>query len=260
MFRYFSSEEKIIDDIIKIEGADVNHLKNTLRAKIGDEISVVTSECEYIANIISFENDSIVCKIECKTDTNNEANIHICLCQGLPKQAKMEDIIQQNVELGVKSFIPLITERTVVKLNDKSRELKKLDRWRKIAHESSKQSKRNIVPEVEDILTVNELVYRLKMENARIIVPYELEGNKTMREVLSKHAKSISHDSDTLKDKADKYYVIIGPEGGFDEKEIIKFQNIGADIVTLGKRILRTETAGIVASSIILYEHGEMEV
>ncbi len=257
MFRYFSSEEKIIDDIVRIEGADVNHLKNTLRAKIGEEVSIVTSECEYIANIISFENDSVICKIKCKTDTNNEANIHICLCQGLPKQTKMEDIIQQNVELGVKSFIPLITERTVVKLNDKSRELKKLDRWRKIAHESSKQSKRNIVPEVEDILTVNELVGRLKMEDARIIVPYELEGNKTMKEVLSKYAKHTLH---ILNNKNEKYYVIIGPEGGFDEKEIIKFQDIGADIVTLGKRILRTETAGLVASSIILYEHGEMEV
>lgn len=248
MFRYFSSEENIIDDIIKIEGTDFNHLRNTLRAKIGDEVSIVTDKCEYIANIINFENDSIVCKITSKTDTNNEASIHITLCQGLPKQSKMEDIIQQNVELGVKSFIPLITERTVVKLNDKSRELKKLDRWRKVAHESSKQSKRNIVPEVEDILTVNELITRLKNENAKIIVPYELEGSKTMREALNKNNL----------DKNDKYYVIIGPEGGFDEKEIIKFQEVDAQIVTLGKRILRTETAGLVASTIILYENNEM--
>lgn len=250
MFRYFSSEEKIIDDIVKIEGTDVNHLKNTLRARIDDEVAVVTDKCEYIANIISFENDSIVCRINTKTDKNNEANIHISLCQGLPKQAKMEDIIQQNVELGVKSFIPLITERTVVKLNDKSRELKKLDRWRKVSHESSKQSKRNIVPEVEDILTVNELVARLKKENAKVIVPYELEGSKTMKEALS---KSISY-------KNHKYYIIIGPEGGFDEKEIKKFQEIGAEIVTLGKRIMRTETAGLVASTIVLYENGEMNV
>lgn len=246
MFRYFSSEEKINDDIVRIEGTDVNHLKNTLRAKLGDEVAIVTEKCEYIANIINFENDKIACKIITKTDKNNEANIHITLCQGLPKQAKMEDIIQQNVELGVKSFIPLITERTVVKLNDKSRELKKLDRWRKISHESSKQSRRNIVPEVEDILTVNELVTRLKSENAKIIVPYELEGSKTMREALIDLSKN------------DKYYVIIGPEGGFDEKEIKKFQEIGAQIVTLGKRILRTETAGLVASTIILYEHNEM--
>ncbi len=248
MFRYFSSEDKIINNIIKIEGTDVNHLKNTLRAKLDDEVSIVTEECEYIASIVSFENDSIVCKIKIKTDKNNEANIHITLCQGLPKLAKMEDIIQQNVELGVKSFIPLITERTVVKLNDKSRELKKLDRWRKVAHESSKQSKRNIVPAVDDILTVNELVARFKNENAKIIVPYELEGNKTMREALS----------NCNLDKYDKYYVIIGPEGGFDEKEIKKFQEVGAEIVSLGKRILRTETAGLVASTIILYEHNEM--
>ena len=245
MFRYFTSEEEINDDIVKIEGTDAKHLKNTLRAQIDEEVSIVTDEGEYVANIVDFENDSIICKIKFKTDINNEASIHITLCQGLPKQAKMEDIIQQNVEVGVKSFIPLITERTVVKLNEKSRELKKLDRWRKIAHESSKQSKRNIVPTVEDILTVNELINKIKDEGARIIVPYELEGNKTIKEALA--------------DKNDKYYVIIGPEGGFDEKEIKKFQEIGADIVTLGKRILRTETAGIVASSVILYECDEME-
>lgn len=244
MFRYFTSEEEINDDLVKIEGTDAKHLKNTLRAQIGEEVSIVTDEGEYVANIGDFENDSIICKIKFKTDINNEASIHITLCQGLPKQAKMEDIIQQNVEVGVKSFIPLITERTVVKLNDKSRELKKLDRWRKIAHESSKQSKRNIVPTVEDILTVNELINKIKDEGAKIIVPYELEGNKTIKEALA--------------DKSHKYYVIIGPEGGFDEREIRKFQEIGSEIVTLGKRILRTETAGIVASSVILYECDEM--
>ncbi len=251
MFRYFTSTEEINDELVRIEGTDAKHLKNTLRAQIGDEVSIVTDDGEYVAGIISLENDSIICKIKYKTDINNEASIHITLCQGLPKQAKMEDIIQQNVEVGVKSFIPLITERTVVKLNDKSRELKKLDRWRKIAHESSKQSKRNIVPTVEDILTVSELINRIKDEGAKIIVPYELEGNKTIKEALAKN---------TLIDKKDKYYIIIGPEGGFDEKEIGKFQDIGADIVTLGKRILRTETAGIVASSIILYECDEMSV
>ena len=244
MFRYFTSEENIIDELVKIEGTDAKHLKNTLRAQIGEEVSIVTDAGEYVSSIVDFENDSVVCRIKYKTDINNEASIHITLCQGLPKQAKMEDIIQQNVEVGVKSFIPLITERTVVKLNDKSRELKKLDRWRKIAHESSKQSKRNIVPTVEDILTVNELVNKIKDEGAKIIVPYELEGNKTIKEALAS--------------KNDRYYIIIGPEGGFDEKEIKKFQEIGAEIVTLGKRILRTETAGIVASSVILYECDEM--
>jgi len=156
----------------------------------------------------------------------------------------METIIQQNVELGVKSFIPLITERTVVKLNDKDREQKKLDRWRKIAKESSKQSKRNLVPEVEDIITVRELVERLKKEDAQIIVPYELEDMKTLKEILSQPKQ--------------RYYVIIGPEGGFDIKEIEMLREAGAHIVTLGKRILRTETAGLVASSVIMYACDEM--
>ncbi|QSX06618.1 16S rRNA (uracil(1498)-N(3))-methyltransferase [Sedimentibacter sp. zth1] len=244
MFRYFTNESKIINQIVNIKGTDAKHLKNTLRAEIGQEVAIVTEEAEYVYNILDFINDEIVCKFNHKTDINNESNIHITLVQGLPKQAKMEDIIQQNVEVGVKSFIPLITERCVVKLNDKSRELKKLERWRKVAHESSKQSKRNIVPNVFDVMTLKELIAKIKDENAQIIVPYELEGNKTLKEALTSGK--------------DKYYIIIGPEGGFDENEIAKLQEIGADIVTLGKRILRTETAGIVASSIILFANNEM--
>lgn len=244
MFRYFTSEDEFNEDIVYIVGADEKHLKNTLRAEIGQEVAVITDGSEYIAEIVGFENDGIACKIKYKTDKNNEASIDIFLCQSLPKQAKMEDIIQQNVEVGVKGFIPLITDRTVVKLNDKARELKKLDRWRKVAHESSKQSKRNIVPVVDNIMTIDELIERAKSENAQIIVPYELEDNKTMKEALNV--------------KKDRYFVVIGPEGGFDISEILKLQSAGAEVVTLGKRILRTETAGIVASSIILYQCDEM--
>ncbi|NLA14794.1 MAG: RNA methyltransferase, partial [Tissierellia bacterium] len=159
-------------------------------------------------------------------------------------KTKLETIIQQNVELGVKSFIPLITERTVVKLNEKDREQKKLDRWQKIAKESAKQSKRNIIPTVEPIITVSELIEKLKNIDAEIIVPYELEDVKILKDVL--------------KEPKDNYYIVIGPEGGFDIKEIEMFQEIGAHIVTLGKRIIRTETAGIVTASVIMYACNEM--
>lgn len=245
MFRYFSAEENINKNKVIVSGGDARHLKTILRAQMGDEITIVTESSEYLASIISLEKDTIECEIKEEIISNNEASINITLCQGIPKQTKMETIIQQNVELGVKTFIPLITQRTVVKLNDKDREQKKLERWQKIAKESAKQSKRNIVPVVLDIMTLKEMINKAKDENATLIVPYELEDTKTLKEVL--------------KDKTKDYYVVIGPEGGFDLSEITMLQESGAKIVTLGKRILRTQTAGVIASSIIIYECDEMK-
>ena len=244
MFRYFCTDENIKNNIVTIEGGDAKHLKTILRAQRGDKISVVTSSKEYIAKIESINKEDIICIIVEETITNNEAKINITLCQGIPKQTKMETIIQQNVELGVKSFIPLITERTVVKLNEKDREQKKLDRWQKIAKESAKQSKRNIIPAVEAIMTVKELIEKFKNEDAVVLVPYELENVKLLKDVLIEPKQN--------------YYIVIGPEGGFDIKEIEMLQEIGAHIVTLGKRILRTETAGVVTAAVVMYACSEM--
>lgn len=244
MFRYFCADDNINENMVKVMGGDARHLKTILRAEVGEKIAVITESKEFIAKIVEINKDDILCEIVEEIERNNETKINITLCQGIPKQTKMETIIQQNVELGVKNFIPLITERTVVKLNDKDRENKKLERWRKIAKESSKQSKRNIIPMVEQILTVKELVERLRHEDACIIVPYELEDVKVLKDVL--------------KEPKENYYIIIGPEGGFDIKEVEMFKEIGAHIVTLGKRILRTETAGIVAASVVMYACDEM--
>ncbi|MDD4089554.1 MAG: RsmE family RNA methyltransferase [Tissierellia bacterium] len=244
MFRYFCADENINNDKVTVEGGDAKHLKTILRAQPGDRISVVTESKEYIAEIIEINKENIICTLIEEVLTCNETKINITLCQGIPKQTKMETIIQQNVELGVKSFIPLITERTVVKLNDKDREQKKLDRWQKIAKESAKQSKRNIIPEVEPIMTVKELVGKLKNEDALILVPYELEDVKLLKDVLYEPKQN--------------YYIVIGPEGGFDIKEIEMFREIGAHIVTLGKRILRTETAGVVTAAIVMYACNEL--
>lgn len=245
MFRYFCADDKIHDNKVVVEGGDARHLRTILRAQPGDKISIVTESKEYIGEIETVNKEDIICSLLEEVPSNNETRINITLCQGIPKQTKMETIIQQNVELGVKSFIPLITERTVVKLNEKDREEKKLDRWRKIAKEAAKQSKRNLVPTVEDITTVKQLIERLKNEDAAVIVPYELEDVKLLKDVLQEPRQS--------------YYLVIGPEGGFDIKEIEMFQEMGAHIVTLGKRILRTETAGLVTASVVMYECGEMQ-
>ena len=244
MFRYFCADDCIKNDRVYVEGGDAKHLKTILRAQPGDKISVVTESKEYIAEIMEVNKESIICSLIKEITTNNETKINLALCQGIPKQTKMETIIQQNVELGVKNFIPLITERTVVKLNEKDREQKKLDRWRKIARESAKQSKRNIIPTVENITTVKELIEKLKNEDALVLVPYELEEVKLLKEVLTEPKQN--------------YYIVIGPEGGFDITEIEMFQEIGAHIVTLGKRILRTETAGVVTASVVMYACNEM--
>ncbi len=245
MFRYFCADDNIIDNKVNVTGGDARHLKTILRAQTGDLISIVTDNNEYKAEIEEITKDDIVCNIVEEIERNNESFINITLCQGIPKQTKMETIIQQNVELGVKNFIPLITERTVVKLNDKDREQKKLDRWQKIAKESAKQSKRNIIPKVEGLTTVKELVERLKNEDAQVIVPYELEDMRLLKDVLAVPKQN--------------YYIVIGPEGGFDIKEIEMLKEIGAHIVTLGKRILRTETAGVVAAAVVMYACDEMK-
>ncbi|MGB4438127.1 MAG: RsmE family RNA methyltransferase, partial [Sedimentibacter sp.] len=156
MFRYFCADDNIINNKVNVTGGDARHLKTILRAQTGNLISVVTDSSEYKAQIEEINKEDIICQIIEKIERNNETFINITLCQGIPKLTKMETIIQQNVELGVKNFIPLITERTVVKLNEKDREQKKLDRWQKIAKESAKQSKRNIIPNVEGITTVKE--------------------------------------------------------------------------------------------------------
>lgn len=244
MFRYFCAEENIRDNSVTVIGGDSRHLRTILRARPGDIISIVTESREYTAEITNITNEDIICVLRDEIIKNNEAAINITLCQGIPKQTKMETIIQQNVEVGVKTFIPLITERTVVKLNEKDRELKKLDRWQKIAKESAKQSKRNIIPQVENIMTLKELIARIKGEESEVIVPYELEDVKQLKDVLSEPKKN--------------YYIVIGPEGGFDMKEVEILKDAGAHIVTLGKRILRTETAGLVTSAVILYACNEM--
>lgn len=128
MFRYFCADDNIRNNTVSVTDGDARHLKTILRAEVGNLISVVTESSEYSAEIMEINKQDITCKIVEEINRNNETKINVTLCQGIPKQTKMETIIQQNVELGVKSFIPIITERTVVKLNDKDREKKKLER------------------------------------------------------------------------------------------------------------------------------------
>lgn len=246
MHRFFVGQDQIFNDIIEIYGKDVKHIKDVLRIKEGEEIEVSSHGITYICQIISFEKNKVNTQILEKTVGQNEAPIDIVLYQGLAKGSKMDLIFQKCTELGVKKFYPLATRRSVVKIKDIKKEETKVERWNAIVDEAAKQSKRDMLPMVESILTLDDMIEQLKDED-NIIVAYENEERLTIKDI-----------KDDL--TGEKIHIIIGPEGGFDPEEIEGLKSIGAKIVSLGPRILRTETAGIVASTIFLYELGDLGV
>ncbi len=247
MHRFFVDKENIQDDKIMVIGDDVKHIKNVLRLMEGDIISLCDKlGTDYTAEISDLSKEKIICRILERKVSETEPPIEVILYQGIPKSTKMDLIIQKNTELGVSKIIPVITDRTVVKIQDRKKEEKKLERWNKVTEEAAKQSKRGIVPEVYQILTFEEMLKALKNDGL-IIVPYENEENIGIKEVLK---------SETSK----KINIVIGPEGGFEQKEIESLKAIGSKIVSLGPRILRTETAGFITSAIVLYELGDLGV
>ncbi|HAE92724.1 RsmE family RNA methyltransferase [Tissierella praeacuta] len=246
MHRFFVGEEQIFDDIIEIIGNDVKHIRDVLRLKPNEKIEISANGVTYTCNIESLLKNKVITRIINKTKGINESQIDIILYQGLAKGSKMDLIVQKCTEVGVKKFYPVITHRSVVKIKDIKKEQSKVERWNSIADEAAKQSKRDILPKVQNIVSFDEMIDLLKDED-NIIVPYEDEKGTVIKEKL----KGISNK---------KIHLIIGPEGGFEPSEIEKLKNVGANIVTLGPRILRTETAGIVAATIILYELGDLGV
>ena len=243
MPKFFVKDNQIKNDIIKIENEDVNHIKNVLRMKKDDilQIGVVPKGENYKTKIINLDKNCVECEIIEKIEETTESNVSITIFQGVPKFEKMELIIQKNTEIGAKKIVPVMMERTVVKLNSKDMS-KKIERWNKIAEIAAKQSGRDIIPDVSSIIKVNEIP---ENEFDAVFVAYENEKENTLKNELLK-----------LKDKKEKYNIaiIIGPEGGISENEIAIFKEKGYKLISLGKRILRTETAGFVMTSNILYE------
>ncbi len=247
MHRFIVDDSKISGRIITIENEDVNHIKNVLRLNLEDNILICNGENkEYKVQIKSISNNIIKGLIIEENNLNTEPPIHITLYQSLPKSSKMDLIIQKTTELGVKKIVPIITKRTIVKINSNKKEKKKIERWKKISREAVKQCKRGKVPQIDRIVSFDEMINDLS-EGENIIVPYESENKVGLKEILN----------DT---NIDKINIVIGPEGGFEESEIDQLRNINAHIVSLGPRILRTETAGFTAISIVMYELGDIGV
>ena len=246
MKKFFIKQDQINNNVIEIINEDVNHIKNVLRLEEETLIQVSDGIKNYISKIIRIEKDKVICEIIEELENENEAKVQIDIFQGLPKSDKMEYIIQKCTELGVNEYFPVSLKRSVVKLSGKD-EQKKIERWQKIAEGAAKQSGRDIIPKINNIKNINNICEIIKDYDI-FIVAYELEKEKSFKSMLK----------DLDKSKEQKIGVLIGPEGGIEEEEINKLKENGAKIVTLGKRILRTETVALVLSSIIMYEFNEL--
>ena len=249
MHKFFTPPENINMDEGKIIGDDVKHIYKVLRLVPGEK--VVLNNCqgvEYLGEISSISKTEVFIKIIEKLDINNESRVEVYLFQGLPKAQKMDLIVQKGTELGITEFIPTITQRVDIKLKG---EFKKLDRLNRIALEAAKQSKRSLIPIVSEPIEFEEVLGRLKTMDI-FLVPYENAENIGIKRVVSDLRKN-----GTINEMK-KIGIMVGPEGGFEDEEINKLKDEGAHIITLGSRILRTETAGFVATSLIQYELGDL--
>jgi 16S rRNA (uracil1498-N3)-methyltransferase len=246
MSRFFIKRQDIDSGAVCITGEDVIHIKKVLRLKIGDTI-IVSDGCgtDYLVKIKEIDDSCVYADIIHTMVNLTEPPIDIVLFQGVPKSDKMDFIIQKSVELGVRKIIPVITERTIVRIDNKKDAQKKHERWNRISLEASKQCNRGFVPEVSMPVCYEEAFNHMN-DSDLIIIPYEKETAGSFKKILKNNIdiKSVS--------------VIVGPEGGFTEKEVEKALGYGANAITLGPRILRTETAGITVLSILMYELGDV--
>ncbi|MDO4554233.1 MAG: 16S rRNA (uracil(1498)-N(3))-methyltransferase [Lachnospiraceae bacterium] len=241
MYRFFMEDGITSEKDITIQGDDYNHIKNVLRMKPGEEVLISDGkDREYLCRIKEIRNQEILLAIEDIIGTSRELPTKITLFQGFPKGDKMEQIIQKTVELGVYEIVPVMMKRSIVKLDEK-KAARKTERFNQIALSAAKQSKRGIIPKVSSPVKFEEAVRQAKEMDA-FLLPYEnAEGMEGARTLLK-----------SMKGK-DSIAVFIGPEGGFDDSEVRMAMEAGAKTLTLGNRILRTETAGMAVLSILMF-------
>lgn len=242
MYQFFVEPSQIQGKKIIITGSDVNHIRNVLRMKPGEEIAVSNGidGREYRCGIEEFAEDTVVCTLRFIKEEGVELPCEIYLFQALPKADKMELIVQKAVELGVREIIPVAAKRCVVKLDEK-KAAGKVNRWQGISEAAAKQSRRGVIPVVHAPVSFREAVETARDMDVRLI-PYEL-------------AKDMSHTRSLIEavEPGQRIAVFIGPEGGFEESEIQAALAAGIEPVTLGRRILRTETAGLAVLSWLMY-------
>ena len=241
MYHFFVSPEQIGESHICITGNDVNHIKNVLRMKPGEQVLISNGvDKDYHCEIESMTPEEVTARILSVDEEGTELPAKLYLFQGLPKSDKMELIVQKAVELGVYQVIPVMTKRAVVKLDAKKEEAR-VKRWNSIAESAAKQSKRIIIPEVTGVMSLSEAFAFAKNLDVNLIPFEHAEGMAGTRKELERvgPGKSVG--------------IFIGPEGGFDEEEVRMAVEMGAKAITLGKRILRTETAGLTVLSVLMF-------
>ena len=247
MPRFFVKNEQIKEKTIEIIGEDIKHIKNVLRKQIGDDIEICDRDTKksYICQIEKIEDKIILTKIV-KELQSNDNMIEVDIYQGLPKADKMELIIQKSIELGANAIIPVKMKRCVVKIDSKD-EIKKITRWQKIAESAAKQSGRNDIPQIKNIVDIEKIIQLIDQYD-KVIVAYENEKENTIKHELLNLKEKIRVNNKI------KIAIVIGPEGGLEEKDVETLKQYGAVSVTLGNRILRTETVALNILSIIMYE------
>lgn len=243
--RFFVEPAHINDSLVRITGPDVIHITKVLRLGRGSTVVVLDGRGKsYEAEIQSPGRDEVVCRIKKELLTAPACPVHVTLVQGIPKGDKMDIIIQKGTELGVSRVIPLICHRTVVKI-DADRMRRKGERWQRIAVEAAKQCRRPDVPEVSDAADLGHILAGLPKKCVALI-PWEEECQVSLKDVLYKNTAG------------EEIYVFIGPEGGFTPGEVEQARAFGVRSVTLGPRILRTETAGIAVLAMVLCRWGDL--
>ena len=240
MYKFFVEDNQIENNEIKIMNDDLKHISNVLRMRIGEEILITNKNTAetYKCSIKEINKNEAVCTIIEKEENDTEPSIKVDIFQGIPKSDKMETIIQKSVELGVSKIFPVSMKNCVAKIKD---DIKKQERWQKISEAAAKQSKRNIIPSIEKSVDIKYLCSKID-EYDLVLVAYENEDKKTIKDILKNN-------------KVEKIAIVVGPEGGLTEKEVEELIKCGAKAVSLGKRILRTETAPIAMISMIMYEY-----
>lgn len=243
MYRFYVTATQIADGCIRVDGPDVNHIRNVLRLKPGDWVVACNGEdTDYVCRVGEVSAGEVLLNIEKERPTGNELHTRITLFQGIPKKDKMEWIVRKAVELGAFEIVPVMMKRCVVQLRDEQKILRKQERWQAIAESAAKQCDRGIIPTVHKPMTMEQafdMAGRLEYN----MIPYELqEGMDSSRKIVQEACGKASLG------------IFIGPEGGLDQEEVAQAQAIGAHPISLGKRILRTETAGMAVLSVLMFQ------
>ncbi|MGB9612917.1 MAG: 16S rRNA (uracil(1498)-N(3))-methyltransferase [Candidatus Margulisiibacteriota bacterium] len=243
MPRFFIPKEQIPT----ITGSDVHHIRDVLRMKTGDFLELLDGTGKvYRVRILKIEQERIICEIISQQQIETEPKVKVTIAQALPKGRKMDLVVEKCTELGVYQIIPMLTERTIAKTA-------KLDRWRKIAKSAAEQSGRGTIPEVSP-LTSFEDILKMRKQFDLALIPWELEKEKTLKQVLKNFLIPQSSNLQIPISRSSNILILVGPEGGFAQKEIDLAKEAGFISISLGKRILRTETAGLMILSALIYE------